>query len=306
MAAIPKPVSSTVQAIYKAYEDANEHYDSLGISVGVAGTECDRALWFVFRWACEPEKVDGRKVSIFRTGDAWEERLVRDLEAIGVDVYGQQDRMRLLAGHVRGKRDGAGVGVPEAPKKEHLFEFKSSKASDFRDIVKRGVKDSKPLHYAQCQLGMHYFGLERCLYLVVNKDTDERHSERIHYDLEYCAKLLARLEWIIEMDEPPARLCTKRDDFRGMFCRQAEVCWGEEWPRATCRSCLHSTPEMTGNAHWSCARWCKPLSVDEQKAGCEAHLFIPAVVPGEQIDVDEERETVTYRLASGEVWVDGE
>jgi hypothetical protein len=305
MAPIPTPESATVRAIYEAYEATNRHYDSLGISVGIAGTECDRALWFIFRWCAAPEAVDGRKVSIFRTGDMWEERLVDDLRAINVEVWGQQDRIRLVAGHVRGKCDGHALGVPEAPKTEHLCEFKSSNSKGFADLVKKGCKDSKPLHFAQCQLGMQAFGHDRALYLVVNKDTDERYAERIPYDADFTLRLLARLERIISSDEPPSRLCTKRDDFRGMFCRQAGVCWQEEMPRVTCRVCLHSTPEMGGDGHWSCARWAKPISTDEQKAACPAMLFIPALVPGEQIEVDEAAETITYRLANGELWTDG-
>lgn len=305
MPPIPKTISSTVAAIYRAYEATNEHYDSLGISVGVAGTECDRSLWYIFRWCSKPEEVTGQRVSIFRTGDFWEERLVADLEAIGCDVTGQQDRIRLASGHVRGKADGRVIGLPEAPKTEHLCEFKSSNDKNFKDIVAKGCKVSKPLHYAQCQLGMHAFGLTRALYLVVNKNSDERYSERIEYDAEYCIRLLARLERIINSLEPPSRLCNKRDDFRGMFCKEASVCWAEEWPRATCRSCLHSTPEMSGDGHWSCARFAKPLSVEEQKAGCPAALYIPALVPGEQLDVDEEAETILYRLNTGELWTDG-
>ncbi|WP_284777101.1 oxidoreductase [Agrobacterium sp. lyk4-40-TYG-31] len=226
MAPIPRAQSSTVAAIYRAYEQTNEHYDSLGISVGVAATECDRALWFIFRWCSAPEAVDGKKISIFRTGDMWEDRLVSDLEAIGCEVTGQQDRIRLVSGHVRGKIDGRAMGVPEAPKTEHLCEFKSSNDKAFKDIVAKGCKVSKPLHFAQIQLGMHAFGLTRGLYLVVNKNTNERYAERIEYDLEYSFRLLARLDRIIAADEPPTRLCTKRDDFRGLFCRQAAVCWG--------------------------------------------------------------------------------
>lgn len=306
MTPLPKPTSSTVAAIYRAYEQTNEHYDSLGISVGVAATECDRALWFIFRWCAAPEAVDGKKISIFRTGDMWEDRLVSDLERIGCEVAGQQDRIRLVSGHVRGKIDGRAVGIPEAPKTEHLCEFKSSNEKSFKDVVAKGCKVSKTLHYAQVQLGMHAFGLSRGLYLVVNKNTDERYSERIEYDAEYCLRLLARLERIITSDEPPTRLCTKRDDFRGMFCRQAAVCWGEEWPRVSCRTCLHSTPEMGGNGHWSCARWAKPISFDEQKESCPAHLTIPAILVGyEQIDCDEEAETITYRRPDGTIYVDG-
>lgn len=305
MAPIPKPTSSTVAAIYRAYEATNEHYDSLGISVGVAATECDRSLWYIFRWCSKPEEITGQKVSIFRTGDMWETRLVADLEAIGCEVTGQQDRIRLISGHVRGKADGRAIGLPEAPRTEHLCEFKSSNSKNFKLIVKDKCKKAKPLHYAQCQLGMHAFGLTRALYLVVDKDTDERYAERIEYDLEYCVRLLARLERIIAADEPPSRICNKRDDFRGLFCRQAEVCWGEEWPRVTCRSCLHSSPELGGDAHWSCSRWAKPIGIEEQKASCPAHLHIPALVPGDQLDVDEELEQVTYRLTDGTIYVDG-
>ena len=306
MAPIPKTQTGTVAAIYRAYEATNEHYDSLGISVGLAATECDRSLWYIFRWCADPERPDGRKISIFRTGDMWEDRLVADLEAIGCEVTGQQDRIRLVSGHVRGKIDGRAIGVPEAPATVHLCEFKSSNDKDFKAIVKQRCKEAKPLHYAQVQLGMHAFGLTRGLYLVVNKNTDERYSERIEYDAEYCIRLLARLERIIASNEPPTRLCSKRDDFRGMFCRQAAVCWGEAWPRVTCRSCLYSTPEMGGDGHWSCGRWGKPLSFDEQKEGCPAMLFIPALVPGgEQVDCSEEEEWVEYRMPDGTLWRDG-
>lgn len=305
MAPIPKPTPSTVAAIYAAYEAANEHYDSLGISVGEIATECDRALWYAFRWASAPEQIDGRKLSTFRTGDRWEEVLVEDLQRIGVEVYGQQDRIRLVGGHVRGKCDGKAVGVIEAPKTEHLCEFKSSNAKGFKEIVAKGCKVAKPLHYGQCQIGMHYFGLSRCLYLVVNKDDDSRYSERIHYDAEWCLRMLARAERIIGMDEPPARLSEKPDFFGCMFCKHHAVCHDGAWARVSCRTCLHSSPEMGGDANWSCARWSKPLGVDEQKAACPAHLYIPALVPGEQVDCDEENETITYKLRSGRLWTDG-
>lgn len=305
MAPIPRPTSPTVAAIYKAYEAANKHYDSLGISVGEIGTECDRALWYNLRWASAPEEIDGRKLSIFRTGDRWEDVMVADLERIGVEVWGQQDRIRLVAGHVRGKCDGKALGVPEAPKTEHLCEFKSSNDKGFKEIVKHKCKKAKPLHYGQCQIGMHAFGLTRCLYMVTNKNDDARYVERIEYDAEYCIRQLARAERIVKSSAPPARLSEDPEFFGCRFCKHHDVCHGKSWPRVTCRSCIHATPEMTGDAHWSCARWAKPLSVEEQKAACPAHLYIPAIVPGEQIDADEENETVTYNLWNGKTWVDG-
>lgn len=62
---------------------------------------------------------------------------------------------------------------------------------------------------------------------------------------------------------------------------------------------------MIGNAAWSCARRAKPLGLDEQRDGCPSHLFIPALVPGELIDADDEAETVTYQLRDGSMWIDG-
>lgn len=305
MVAIPRPESSTVRAIYEAYEAANEHYDSLGISVGEIATDCDRALWYTLHWASAPEEIDGRKLSIFRTGDRWEEVMVDDLRRIGVDVYGQQDRIRLLSGHVRGKCDGKAMGIPEAPKTEHLCEFKSSNDKNFKDVVAKGCKVSKPLHFGQCQIGMHFFGLTRCLYLVTNKNDDTRYAERIQYDVDYCLRLLARTERIINTAVPPARISDKPDFFGCMFCRHKAVCHEGGWARVSCRSCLHATPEMGGDCHWSCARFSKPLSVQEMKDACPAHLYIPELVPGTILSVDEEAEQIHYRLRTGKLWVDG-
>lgn len=305
MAPIPKPQASTVRAIYAAYEEAAESWDSLGISVGDANAECDRALWYSFRWATPLEVHHGRQLRLFTTGNLEEERLVEDLERIGVEVYGQQDRIRLIHSHVRGKCDGKAMGIPEAPKTEHLLEFKSSNAKGMKLIIKDGCQKAKPLHYGQCQLGMHAFGLTRCLYLVACKDDDTLYAERIEYDAEFTIRLLARLERIIFSPVPPPRITEKSDDFRCLFCRHKPICHEQAMPRVTCRSCIHSTPESGGDGHWSCARWSKPISFDEQKTGCSAHLHIPAMVPAEQIDVDESAETITYRFPSGRVWVDG-
>lgn len=310
MAPLPQSTITppTVAAIYAAYEAANEHYDSLGISVGELGNECDRALWYGLRWASQPEQIDGRKLSIFRTGDVWEERLVEDLRAIGVEVTGQQDRIRLVAGHVRGKIDGRGTGLPEAPKTEHLMEFKSSNDKNFRDLKRHGVRKSKPLHFVQLQLGMHAFGLSRGGYMVVNKNDDERYFERVEYDAEFCLRLLARAEHIIRSDDPPSRLHDDPESkaaFVCRFCKHRAVCHEGKRARVTCRSCIHAQPEFTGDGHWSCARWNKPLGLDEQRQACPAHLFLPGLIDGEQIDVDEEAETITYRMRDGSVWVDG-
>lgn len=299
------PPTLTVDAIYAAYEAAKEEWDSLGISVGELGEECERRLYYALHWVTHPEKVPGRNLRLFATGNIEEDRLVADLERAGVEVFGQQDKIRLVAGHVRGKIDARCLGLPEATKTEHLVEFKSSNEKNFKKLLKEGCKKAKPLHYCQIQTGMHAFGLSRGLYLVVNKNDDMLYQERIEYDAEYCLKMLAKAERIIRATSPPARISEDPNSFLCMFCNKKDVCHYDALPRVSCRSCIHVTPEMSGDAGWHCSRWNKPLGFDEQKLACGAHLFDCDLINAEQIDSDEVNETVTYRLKDGSIWIDG-
>lgn len=305
MAPLPRPIPSTLRRIQEALVANRDDWESVGVPAGEIGTECDRALWLAFRRASKPEEIDWRKRRIFERGNIEEDRLLDLLRLIGLEVTGQQDRVRAAGGHLRGKIDGLTIGLPEAPKTEHVVECKSAKADSFKKL-KAGVRLGNPLHYATMQFYMHGKGLSRALYMATNKDNEDLHVERVEYDADFALRAIARVERLVNTPEQPARLCIKRDDFRGVFCKQAEVCWGEIKPRAHCRTCLHSTPLIDGNAGWDCARWSKPLSLDEQAEGCPAHLFIPSLLVGyEQIDVDEDAETITYRTPSGKTWIDG-
>ncbi|QWY83265.1 putative exonuclease RecB type protein [Rhizobium phage RHph_X2_25] len=306
MAPIPKPTPSTLRLIQKKLEEDNDQWESVGVPAGDIGLECDRAMWLAFRRASVSEEITWRKRRIFERGEIEEERLLDLLRLAGCEVWGQQDRVRAAGGHLRGKIDGRVLGLLEAPKKEHIVECKSAKDEIFKKVKKHGVQTGKPEHYATFQFYMYGLGIDRVYYMMSNKNDEDLHLERVYYDHEFALRQVARVERIINMPEPPSRLCTKRDDFRGNFCRQAEVCWGEIRPRVHCRSCLHATPLMDGNAGWDCSRWSKPLSLTEQDAGCPAHLFVPSMLAGyEQIDCDPDAETITYRMPSGKIFVDG-
>lgn len=306
MVPIPKAPSSTLLAIQEALANDGDDWESVGVPAGDIGVECDRAIWLAFRRASVPEVITWKKRRIFERGNIEEERLLDLLRLVGVTVWGEQDRVRAVGGHLRGKIDARALGILEAPATEHVVECKSAKQEIFNKVKKDGVRKGKPEHYATFQFYMHGLGIDRVYYMMTNKNDEDLHLERVEYDIDFAARAVARIERIINMPEPPTRLCTKRDDFRGRFCRQAEVCWGEVMPRAHCRSCLHSTPLMHGNAAWDCSRWQKPLSLDEQDAGCPAHLFVPTMLVGyEQLDVDEDAETITYKSPTGDIYIDG-
>lgn len=311
MAQLPEPQSPTLAAIYAAYESRRDEAERTYLGMSTMGTECDRALWYGFRWAAPAEHLDGRKLRLFETGHREEARMIEDLRMAGIMVVerdpatGGQWALSALGGHFRGHMDGRASGFPEAPVVEHVTEFKTHNEKSFKSLLKDGVEKSKPGHYAQMQLYMHFGGVSRAFYLAHCKNDDALYAERIHYDSVLAAQLVARAERIIGAARPPTRLHedpASKAAFACGWCQARGICHEGEFGRTNCRTCLHSTPV---NGGWHCARFARMLTVEDQRAGCPAHLFIPDLVPGEQIDANAGTETVTYRLRTGEVWIDG-
>lgn len=311
MAELPAPSQPTLDAIYRAYEAKadRKHRSYLGMST--MGNECDRALWMTFRWAHAPESLDGRKLRLFETGHREEARMLDDLEMAGIAVHrvdpetGAQWALSALGGHFRGHMDGQGAGFEEAPKTVHVLEFKTHNEKSFKALVKDGVKKAKPGHYAQMQLYMHFSGLSRAFYMAVNKNTDEIHTERIEYDGQAAIVLVARAESIILSEEPPPRLHddpTAKMAWVCSYCPAFNQCHGGQFAPRSCRTCIHSTPVDGG---WNCQHH-GSIDTDTQLKGCSLHLYIPGLVPGEQIDADPEHGTVSYSMADGTTWIDGE
>ncbi|QWY83609.1 putative exonuclease RecB type protein [Rhizobium phage RHph_X2_26] len=302
----PKPHKITL-LIYAAYAAAQKKFDGYGIPVGGANVECDRQLWYAFRWASEQPDIEGRMLRLFDTGNKEEERLIADLARIGVKVHGQQDRMLMVSGHVRGKIDGRANNVPDHPDEEMLCEFKSSNAKNMRKLMREKVQLAKPEHYGQCQLGMHAFGYKRCLYFASCKDTDELYAEIVEYDVYFATSLLAKLERIVLRPTPPGRAFTKSEArYKCGYCKHKAICWEDDAPRRHCRTCLHARPVVAdgvNDARWECGRFDKVLSFKDQAAGCANHLYIPALIPGDIVSEDRDNEAITYRIwESGELW----
>ena len=306
------PISNpTVDAIYKSYEAKADRKPRSYLGMSQMGTECDRALWYTFRWAGGQEDFDGRMLRLFETGHREEARMLDDLEAAGVTVARvdpntqKQWQVSGVMGHFGGHMDGHGEGFQEAPKTRHLLEFKTHNDKSYKDVVTKGVKLSKPGHYAQMQLYMHYAGLTRAFYLAHNKNTDELYQERIAYDETEAMRLVARAERIITAQEPPPKLHENPESkmaWACKFCPHLQKCHQGTFSTRSCRTCLSATP-VEGGFH--CDLFKQVNDPKMQALGCSRHLYIPALVPAEQIDADLDRRTVTYKMRDGGTWVDG-
>jgi hypothetical protein len=310
MAAIPKPdTTSTVAAIYRWYERTTPGGHRAHLGASVIGHACDRYLWLLFRWA-GAEGFDGRMLRLFDTGKRAEPRFMAELRGIGCEVhefdeFGQQIRVADIGGHFGGSLDAAVLGLPEAPKTWHVCEQKTHGQKSFDELVKKKVREAKPMHWTQMQVYMGLTGMERAMYLAENKNTSEVYAERVEFDQVEFTRTLERARRIITSSTPPARLSADPAWFECKWCPFHAQCHGQALPDVNCRTCAHSTPRVdVDGGVWQCELEGVALDDATQRAGCSGHRYIPILLESiaQQTDAKEEVDgnlAVSYTLPNG-------
>jgi len=303
MTAMPETKSPVAAAIERHYESARADWENATISAGDIGAECERSIWYKFRWASPLDRIDGRKRRRFETGHREESRLIENLKSIGCEVQERDPATRrqwkVFRGPTTAKIDGQALNIPGAEKTLHIIECKAMNEKRYRNWRRNGLQKAEYNYFAQVMFGMELFGIHRTLFIASNTDTDEVETERVKYDPLAANSLVAKAERVAFTDTPPER----NESFACRWCRHAGVCKEAAWARTNCRTCLHA--ELTRDGEWRCSPTGAALDIEAQKRGCKSHLFLPGLVPGEQIDADESENTVTYRLAAGAEYVDG-
>lgn len=310
MASITRTISQNiVDLIYGEYERRNNEPPRGYLGMSGFATDCDRALWYGFRWAVDKERFSGRMLRLFETGHREEARMIEDLKRIGVTIEerdpqtGEQWALRDTTGHFRGHMDGVAVEIPGVGRA--VLEFKTHNEASFKSVVSQGVKASKPGHFRQMMLYMHFSGIERAFYLAHNKNTDELYGEIVDYDPAVGQALERRGLRIIQAQNPPARLFENPDSKAAYACKMCaafSVCHKGMFAKRNCRTCLHSTPVSDGKFH--CALHDTELDTEFQAHGCSSHRYIPALVPGKMKSATDDF-TITYDLPHGGTFVDG-
>ena len=109
-----------------------------------------------------------------------------------------------------------------------LFEHKALKQSSWTDLVKRGLRHSKPVYFAQCQLYMAYMQLEVALLTAMNKDTQELYHEIVPFDPAEAQRLSDKAVDIlraVEADELPPRIASDAGFYLCRMCPYTRRCW---------------------------------------------------------------------------------
>ncbi len=286
----------------KMEENREEPRPHLGASL--LGHPCDRYLWLSFRWAVF-EKFEGRMLRLFRRGQREEYSIVEDLRSIGIEIHstgGEQISVD-FGSHVSGSIDGIiENGVPEAPKKRHIAEFKTHSEKSFKDLISKGVKESKPRHWCQMQVYMLGTGIDRALYVAINKNDDTYYTERVRLDKETAQALVDRGHRIALSDRLPEPLSADPTWWQCKFCSCYDFCHKTHLTREiNCRTCAHAT--ATKDSTFTCARYGgAEIPVEAQRTGCACHVLHPDLVPWKVLQGSEDGFSVCYEINGRPIW----
>jgi hypothetical protein len=235
------------------------------LGVSQIGHSCARYLWYYFRW-CFKGAVTIRQQRIFDRGHMEEERVIEDLKKQGILVYSREKGLADVFEHYRGHIDGIVDGFPGHPNTPHILEIKGLKAATFRKIQKHGLEQAVFTYWAQVQEYMRLTGIKRTLFIITNKDTEEREYLIVKFDKEKSEIFSEKAESIItEETQLPFRIGPSTY-FECKWCDAQEICHKNAKIEITCRTCLSA--ELNEEGQWKCLY--KEIFLDEkaQRAAC--------------------------------------
>jgi hypothetical protein len=212
------------------------------------GLPCERQLQFEYAGA--PVDVgrafSGQLLRVFEVGHVFEEMAIQWLRAAGFELItrkasGDQIGFSSVGGRLRGHIDGVISAVPEPLQTilpvPMLWECKTMHDASWKDTVKRGVAQSKPIYAAQLALYQAYLectipGLSQhpALFTAINKDTQALHFELVAFDADLAQRMSDRAVRVLtatDAHELLPRATTTATHFICRACSFAERCWSQ-------------------------------------------------------------------------------
>lgn len=292
--------SQTIEKMIDDYVVSQSEPPRPHLGCSQLGHPCDRYLWLSFRWAVMPH-FSGRLLRLFHRGQREEESILHYLRAIGLKIdEGEQQRVD-FGSHVSGSIDAViRSGVPEAPQKTHIGEFKTHNKKSFDALLKEGVEKSKFPHYVQMQLYMLGTNIDRALYVAVCKDDDRIYTARVRFDEILAKKYRDRGIRIALSDRIPEPISADPAWHQCKWCEAHDFCFGSQRTKeVNCRTCAHVTAKP--DSSWRCERHqADGIPVKFQRKGCDCHTIHPDLVPWELITGGDQW-TAIYAIAGVEV-----
>jgi len=249
------------------------------------GQDCGRAVWYSFHWTTKAAH-SGRMLRLFNRGHIEEARFIAMLLTVGMPVYqqdaeGKQFRIQFGDGH----GGGSGDGVTHYNNNPALIEAKTHNEKSFIELAGsleswraylvgeghfkgKGVREAKPEHFVQSQIYLRKMGLTTCLYMAVNKNTDDLYIEIIALNSEHADQYIERGEKLIQMDKPPPRINNSPGYWKCVYCDHKKVCHMKQAPDRNCRTCQHIKIGEKGTWHCTYPTQQMVLPTEKQLLGC--------------------------------------
>lgn len=278
-------VSRLSETIDRLMEEERKDEPRAYLGISSIGEPCDRKLWLDFRWA-RRGAFSGRILRLFERGKLEELTLTAYLSMAGLELeHILDDQLECDFGaHVKGHPDGiVRSGVPEAAKTVHVLEMKTHNRDSFNELAKKGVREAKPMHWAQMQCEMLGASMtlgekvERALYVAVCKDDDRLHIERVRFEKEAAERLIQKGKRIATEDRVPPRVSDRPEWYQCRMCPFHPFCHEKAVPDVNCRTCGFFTSRNDGTCF--CEQWRSVIPVEQQRKAQPCHVFNPDLVP---------------------------
>ncbi|MCX8016433.1 MAG: hypothetical protein N2690_00825 [Rhodocyclaceae bacterium] len=231
-AALTARINAHIDAALLARHRQQRPRDYLGGSR--VGEPCARKLVYEITHTPKDRDIDPGILRIFDAGHQFEALSIRWLRLAGFDLRdrgadGKQFGFVAAGGRLRGHVDGVIVAGPDVGIRwPALWEHKALGQKFWTDLVKRGLRLSMPIYFAQVQLYMAYLELEVALLTALNRDTLALHHEAVPFDAAEAQRLSDHAVDILraaDAGELPPRIAQAADFYLCRSCPYATRCW---------------------------------------------------------------------------------
>lgn len=238
MVAIPQATDPTLTAMLKIIADRPR--DKRGyLGASLIGEPCARKIWYKYNGYPEEKSpwsdvgnmaADCGHYAEFET--AVRLRSVPGIELHTLNERGDQYGFEAINGKFKGHVDGLIRGLIQAPKAPHIWEHKDKdhrKFADFQNIKakfgeKQTLKNWDEVYYAQAQVNMHYFQIDRHYLTVSYAGARKYDSCRTEYNPVDAEMLIDKAFKIINTKNIPDRINDKPDFYLCKFCPFKKEC----------------------------------------------------------------------------------
>ena len=280
---------SEIDAFFESTPDYERDY----IGASQIGEPCARKVWLQFNRLSFQEKFSGRMLRLFNRGNREESFFEHVLQAIGFKIV---ESCLEQAGFKSGFFAGHSDGILMRDGIRYVAEYKTHNDKSFKTLVLDGVKEAKPLHYAQMMVYGRKFKCDKALYCAVNKNDDTLHIEVLDIDQDFSIAMEKHAHDLAASYKPPEKIARSASDYRCKMCSAAKQCHGLEPVRIDCRNCTHVDRDAK-EGKFSC-------ELGRKLEPCEQHCFNPYAVAdiyGLHIDgMDQDTKTITLLNKNGQ------